>query len=222
MNKFDITKIREIIKIRNIEIICLILHGSRTLDIQNQESDLDIVAVTETGQYEDIVEIIDGEKYHIIFREKKYLESLSEEFFNIILTRIFDYNSLSGRIMSGDILWEKKGNEISSIITRNIIELDKYILDKKLHYQMISQLKDATTNSRYINLICIQNAVDTLICRFLLKNNIFFLNQKWFPYYIAQYFDKEISKYYYNLRFSQTPDLRELKQILEWVNNYEI
>ncbi|WP_156021205.1 nucleotidyltransferase domain-containing protein, partial [Streptococcus ruminantium] len=204
MSKFDITKIRDIIKSKHIEIICLILHGSRTLDVQNKESDIDIVAVTETGQSEDIVEIIDGEKYHIIFREKEYLEGLSEDFFNIILNRIFDYNSLSGRIMSGDILWEKKGSEISSLIARNIIELDKSILDRKLHYQMISQLKDATTNSRYINLICIQNAVDTLICRFLLKKNIFFLNQKWFPYYVERYFEKEISKYYYNLRFSQT------------------
>ena len=72
--------------------------------------------------------------------------------------------------MSGDVLWEKNKNEIKNIITRNILVLDKKVLDQKLHFQMLSQLNDATTCNRYINTICIQNAVDTLVCRFLIKN----------------------------------------------------
>ena len=222
MNRFNIKIIARIIESKKIDIVGLILHGSRILDIQNKESDIDILAVVESGSHEDIVEIINGEKYHILFRNKDYLNNLSEDFSNVVLNRIFDYNTLSGRLMSGDVLWEKNKNEIKNIITRNILVLDKRVLDQKLHFQMLSQLHDATTFNRYINTICIQNAVDTLVCRLLIKNNIFFLNQKWFPYYIEQYFDEEVSKYYYNLRFSQVPDLRELKKLYEWVNNYEI
>ncbi|CAM1664469.1 hypothetical protein [Streptococcus mitis] len=222
MKKINITKIQDIIENRNINIIGLILHGSRTLNIQNKESDLDILGVVESGTPDDIIEIIDGEKYHIVFKSKKYLENLSEEFSDTILNRIFDFNTLSGRILSGRIIWEQNKDEIKSIIAQNIYDLDIGVLDTKLNFQMLGQLKDATTDNRYINLICIQNAVDTLICRFLLKKNIFFLNQKWFPYYIEKYFEKELLQYYFKLRFSQNPNLVEFKKILEWINSYEV
>lgn len=222
MKKIDVKKIQAIIKNQGIAIDALVLHGSSILKVQNRESDIDILGVVESGSFEDIVEIIDGEKYHIIFKDKEYLKNLSDDFSYTILNRISDFNTLSGRVLSGKILWEKHKGEISLIISENYTTFDKTILDKKLRYQMFGQLKDATTGNKYINLICIQNALDTLICRFLIKKDIFFLNQKWFPVYIDEYFDREISECYYNLRFSLNPDLIEFKKILEWVDTYEI
>ena len=70
MNRFNIKIIARIIESKQIDIVGLILHGSRILDIQNKESDIDILAVVESGPYEDIVEIINGEKYHILFINK--------------------------------------------------------------------------------------------------------------------------------------------------------
>lgn len=222
MKKIDLKKIQAIIKSKGIEIDALVLHGSSILNVQNRESDIDILGVVASGSFEDIVEIIDGEKYHIIFKDKEYLKNLSDDFSYTILNRISDFNTLSGRILSGEILWEKYKGEINLIISENYSTFDKTILDTKLRYQMLGQLKDATTGNKYIDLICIQNALDTLICRFLIKKDIFFLNQKWFPYYIDEHFDREISECYYNLRFSLNPDLIEFKKILEWVDKYEV
>lgn len=222
MKKINVEKVMQIIGKQDIKPIGLILHGSSTLDVQNKESDIDILGVVNEEKSDELVEIIDGEKYHIGLRGMSYLDDLAQNFTEILLNRISDFNTLSGRILSGKVLWEQKENEINLIINRNISKLDKTILDAKLRFQMLGQLKDATTENRYINYICIQNAVDTLICRFLLKKNIFFLNQKWFPYYVEKYFSDDFIRYYFNLRFSQSPDLIEFKKMLDWIDNYDL
>ena len=93
MKKIDVKKIQAIIKNQGIAIDALVLHGSSILKVQNRESDIDILGVVESGSFEDIVEIIDGEKYHIIFKDKEYLKNLSDDFSYTILNRISDFNT---------------------------------------------------------------------------------------------------------------------------------
>ncbi len=203
--------------VNNPNLLGLILHGSTTLDISNKNSDIDILAISFSGDEEDIIEIVEERKYHIHFENIDYLNTISSRFFNHILKSVLDLNNINGRVLSGEIIWEYKKDILSDILHRQREEFDDVNSVLKLRYQMISFLNDATTNNKYVNSICVCNAIDTLIAIYLIKNKIYFLNSKWYPYYVDKMFPEHMKKNYVYLRFNVVPDLEIFKELMNWV-----
>lgn len=218
------TFINEHVSSLSYEVLVIIQHGSTTMAVAEENSDIDFIAVVkeDVNREDRELPIItpDGEKVHITLLNKNSFELLLKNFFTELAIKVLDVNLLAGRLIQGKIIYDPLKLTENCIKEYSLTECPKWLIEKFL-WQCFSFIKDAQHSNQYIKQNCIEKAIDSWGIAFLLKRNIFTLNIKWQPILLERHLPATIYKSYIKLRFHYpSNDKEEINRNLKILVDY--
>ncbi|EAC7182298.1 hypothetical protein B4X83_13975 [Listeria monocytogenes] len=185
-----------------INIQAIIQHGSSVhKELVTDGSDIDILVVSETAQDKKIIEILNSQKYHIDVFDLKTTKRILLEFENSISKKIFDTNSLSGRLLSGNLLLDNCFMEEFIKQMKESINTQKLIL--KFYLQSLNFIKDFQHQTdEYSMKIIFDKALDSIGTAILLKHKFYNLNPKHQIKILKIYLSKQVYQDFIDMRFT--------------------
>lgn len=207
----------------NYEVLVIIQHGSTTMDVAEDNSDIDFIAVVkeEVNREDKELPLITPKwgKIHITLFSKESFELLFKNFYAELAMKILDVNLLAGRLIHGKIIYDPLKLTEKFMEKHNISECPKWLIEKFV-WQCFSFIKDAQHSNKYIKQNCIEKAIDSWGIAILLKKNVFTLNIKWQPILLERYLPGNIYISYIKLRFNYPNDKEEINSNLKNLIDY--
>lgn len=189
-------------KLKKLDIIGMIQHGSTVMGVSNDLSDLDIFVVVDGYHAKElVVDIFQHQKIHLQIINVHEFEKFVNTFVQQVLDAKHDLNLMSGRVISGKVL-QDRDDTLKSILATAKNKIDFNILEKKFYYQFLNDLTDTKVADKYVRAMVVGNAVDSLGTMVLVKNRITTLNQKWLPLLLKDLLTDDEFQEYISLRFS--------------------
>lgn len=203
MDENIIKLVKQTCEEKNIISKAIILHGSQAVGFANENSDYDILIVTNNRNNERIDAILtsDHKKVQIEFMEITELEHEIDNYENVLLKQILDLNIIAGRVLTSKII--EADYECEKIINSYHEYRKRDALIKRFIYTATNFFGDSKTDDWLLKNHSFQMAAINIGTAILIKNNVFWLHIKWQHRFLEKILSKEQYELYLTLRWPQ-------------------
>lgn len=181
----------------------IILHGSQAVGFANDNSDYDILIITDNRKNEriDVFLTENHKKVQIEFMEIKELEQEIDSYENLLFKQILDLNIIAGRVLTSKII--EADHECENIINSYRKYRKQDALIKRYIYTATNFFGDSKTDDWLLRFHSFQMAAINIGTAILIKNNIFWLHIKWQHRFLEQLLSKKQYELYLTIRWPQ-------------------
>lgn len=181
----------------------IILHGSQAVGFANENSDYDILVITDNRNNESIDVFLteNHKKVQIEFMEFKELKQEINNYENLLFKQILDLNIIAGRVLTSKII--EADCECKNIINSYRKYRKQDALIKRFIYTATNFFGDSKTDDWILKTHSFQMAAINIGTAILIKNNIFWLHIKWQHRFLKLLLSKKQYELYLTIRWPQ-------------------
>lgn len=204
MDENIIKRVKQLCEEKHIISRAIILHGSQAVGFANENSDYDILVITNNRNNEriDVFLTESHKKIQIEFMEMNELEQEIDNYENLLFKQILDLNIIAGRVLTSKII--EADLECENIINSYREYRKKDALIKRFIYTATNFFGDSKTDDWLLKIHSFQMAAINIGTAILIKNNIFWLHIKWQHRFLEQLLSKKQYELYLAIRWPQS------------------
>lgn len=198
-----LTLVRQSCQKRHIDIRAILLHGSWAVCFANENSDYDVLILTDERGDEtmDVFITPDHKKVQIEFMTIMELKDALEQYEDLLFQQLLDLNIMAGRVLTAQIITGDQ--ECEGIICSHRRYKRKDMLMKRYVHAATNFYSDARTSDWLLRKHSLQMAAIHIGTAILIKNDVFWLHIKWQHRFLEQLLLKEDYLRYLSIRWPQ-------------------